>query len=148
MDMLRLTVSHLRLYLNHLDRWRRLGGHVDWHELDRDILWHLDHVGLLGHGNLDLDHLGGPRVVEMVMFVLVVVVVGQLDIAATCKFWILSLSFSRDRDSRITLVCLHWRRVLLRLGRVNWSAYWSTVAVHIRQGEDREQEGEDLGYRG
>ena len=148
MDMLRLTVSHLRLDLDHLDRRRRLGGHVDWHELDGDILGHLHHVRLLGHGDLDLDHLGGPGVVEVVVLVLVVVVVGKLNIAVTCKLNVYILCFSRDGNSRITLVCLCRSRILLRLGRVNWSAYWSTIGVHIGQGEGGQQEGEDLGYRG
>ena len=147
-DMLRLAVAHLRLDLDHLDRRRRLGGHIDGHELDRDVLGHLDHVWLLGDGHLDLDHLGGPGVVVVVVLVLVVVVAGQLNIAVTCNVNVVILCFSRDRDSRITLVCLSRRRVLLRLRRVNWSAYWGTIGVHISQGEAGEQEGEDLGYRG
>ena len=84
-DMLRLTVAHLRLHLDHLYRRRRLGGDIDGDKLDGDILRHLDHVGLLGHGDLHLDHLGGPGVVVVVVLVLVVVVVGKLNIGGTLK---------------------------------------------------------------
>ena len=117
---MRLTVAHLRLHLDHLYRRRRLGGDIDGDKLDGDILRHLDHVGLLGHGDLHLDHLGGPGVIVVVVLVLVVVVVGKLN----------------------------WSRVLLRLRRVNWSTYWCTIAVNIGHREAGQQEGEDLGYRG
>ena len=78
-DMLRLTVAHLRLHLDHLYRRRRLGGDIDGDKLDGDILRHLDHVGLLGHGDLHLDHLGGPGVVKVVVLVFVVISVWELS---------------------------------------------------------------------
>ena len=61
---------------------------------------------------------------------------------------VIFLLFGCERDLRLTLVCLNWSRVLLRLRRVNWSTYWCTIAVNISHGEARQQEGEDLGYRG
>ena len=79
MDVLRLTVAPL-LHLHHLHLGWGGGGHIDRDKLDRHILGHLDHIGLLGDGHLDLEHLGWPGMVVVVVLVLVVVVGRQLHI--------------------------------------------------------------------
>ena len=83
-DMLRLTVAHLRLHLDHLYRRRRLGGDIDGDKLDGDILRHLDHVGLLSDRHWDLDYLGRTSMVVVVVFMLVVVIVGYLSTGLVC----------------------------------------------------------------
>ena len=46
--------------------------------LNRDVLWDLHHVGLLGDRHLHVDHAGRPGVVEVVGLVFVVVIVWYL----------------------------------------------------------------------
>ena len=46
--------------------------------LNRDVLWDLHHVGLLGDRHLHVDHAGRPGVVEVVVRVPVVVQGRQL----------------------------------------------------------------------
>ena len=78
-DVLGLAVATL-LHLDHLHLRRSRGGHIDRDKLDWHILGHLHYIGLLGYGHLDLDHLGWPGMVVMMVLVFVVVIGWQLDI--------------------------------------------------------------------